>query len=172
MILVAFVSGFITSFSPDHVQSAAAEKVKWVKLKRKDLKFQARFPGEITTKTTEKEKLTTHKFNCTLHDVVYFIGASVHKVEMTDHENMAKISLESFAKTLNGEVDAEKEWILKGNKGMQAIINVPSMGATIDYRVILIGQIQYQVVLTYANDNPDYSSEMAETFFKSFKVKK
>ncbi|MCB0738136.1 MAG: hypothetical protein KDC92_11535 [Bacteroidetes bacterium] len=149
-------------------QETKSEKTKWFKFKSEMSGSKLKFPGTFETEVTNKESGNTYKTNCIVGSVVYFMGETKHETEMTNHEEMAKVSLDAFAEKLNGTINSESDWIIKKSKGRKAKISIDESDATVFYQVILIGQWQYQLVIVAPNDQmPDEKSR--NQFFNSFK---
>jgi len=133
-------------------------------------KFKVKFPGAIDIKEEEKEKSTTKKISCNENNNAYFVNWTEHKITMKDQKKMAEVSLDSFLKSLGGSVSNKEDWNLKKYVGRKAKISLEEEKAVVHYRVILVGQNQYQVIVTAKKK--DFDAKAAEKFFKSFKVTK
>jgi hypothetical protein len=138
--------------------------------KSKEGKCKVKFPATPKEETKSKTNATTVKISCKKDDQVYFVGYTLHEIKIIDHKDMAKVSLEAFIENTGGAAISQSEWIVKGNSGLKATINLEDKNALIEYRVVLIGQLQYQIAVTATKD--DYDSDMAAKFIKSFKVTK
>ena len=160
-LLFALMLGFVAT--PVSAQ-------KWVKYKEKSCKCKIKFPVQPEEDVTEKEDATTYKISAQVNDQTFFFGYTVHGVTMVDHENMAKISLDAFNEQLGGEVRGERAWEISGATGRQATLDLKEQGAVCMYKVVLIGQMQYQVVVIAPLSTLD--KDAADDFFASFKPKK
>jgi hypothetical protein len=125
------------------------------------------FPGEFKQTVKEKENATTTKASCTLDGLTYFIGWTLHRIEMTEHEKMAEVSLTEFNRAAGGEIIEEKAYKYKKHIGRSAKIQIGDKGFAL-YKVVLIGQNQFQLVVASNDDNFGSTSKK---FFKSFKYK-
>lgn len=143
---------------------------KWVKYKDADCKCKIKFPTTPEKTKTEKDEATTYKVSAQVGDQTYFFGYTKHEVTMVDHENMAHISLEAFNEQLKGQVVNERPWEISKATGRQATINLTEQSAVCMYKVVLIGQMQYQAVVIAPISTVD--KDGAKTFFDSFKPKK
>jgi hypothetical protein len=132
-------------------------------------KFSIEFPGEFTVDREDKDKVSTIKINCDYEGQTYFASYSLHKIEMVDHEEMAEVSFDSFHAAVGGEVLMKDEWKVDGNTGLMAEIDLAENSVTITYRVILVGNIQYQLIVMA--EYSDYDKKLANKFFKSFELK-
>ena len=83
---------------------------------------------------------------------------------------MADISVDTFGKAINATSSSKTEWNVGDYKGLTAIYELDESNVKVEYRVILIGQIQYQIIYLAAKEN--YNEKVAGKFFNSFKLKK
>lgn len=132
-------------------------------------KLTVTFPAEYTTDRDEGENVTTIKSTCTLDGITFFASYSLHQVEITDHKDMAEVSYDSFIKSVGAELLSKTDWMVNNNPGIKAVMTLPDENVKLDYRVILVGNIQYQLVVMAAQS--DYDEKTASAFFKSFKLK-
>jgi len=130
--------------------------------------FKIKFPVEFTTERTEKESATTTKTSCTVDDQTFMASYTLHETELIDHIEMAEVSAESFGESINGTLQSKTDWTVNNHTGLIAIFDLPEVEAKVEYRVVLVEQIQYQVIVLAKNIN--YNEEMAADFFKSFKL--
>jgi len=133
-------------------------------------KFSVKFPGEYQETIEDGETAKTVKIQCNIDDHTYLASYSLHKIEMTDHEEMAGISLESFNDAVGGNILSKEEWKVKKHFGLKANIDLPENESKLEYRVILIGNTQIQLIALAAYDN--YDEAVVKAFYKSFKLKK
>ena len=134
-------------------------------------KFSIVFPAEYNTEVDSSEIAVTSKTNCVRNDQTYYASFTIHKVKMekSDQKDMAEVSLDSFVKTVKGDLVIKKEWNVKGNTGLIALIEIPANDVRMEYRVFVVGYIQYQFVVVAKN--ADFDENAAAKFFKSFKLK-
>lgn len=133
-------------------------------------KLSVVFPGDYTTERTEGNNNYTVKTTCTYNNQTYFVSYTMHSLELTDPLDLAEASYDSFITALKGVMISKTEWTVKEHKGIQALIDLPENGSKLEYRVIIVGNIQYQLIALAANI--DYNEKDAESFFKSFKIEK
>lgn len=80
---------------------------------------------------------------------------------------LAQTSLNTFAEEVGGKVIHETDYHYDDYKGRSAEIEMEEEGATLYYKVILVGQIQYQmVVVTQSGD----VTKQKDKFFNSFRI--
>ena len=139
-------------------------------LKSAEGKMSVVFPGAFETEKTENDEIKIIKMSATVGEQTFFASYSVHSLALTDRESLAKISLESFIETTGGTLTSNKSWKLKGEKGIIAEIELAEQAARLIYQVILIGSIQYQIVVVAPNEA--WNQKSANRFVKSFKVQK
>jgi hypothetical protein len=133
-------------------------------------KLSVVFPGDFTTERTEGNNNYTVKTTCTYNNQTYFVSYTMHSLELTDPLDLAETSYDSFITALKGVMISKAEWTVKEHKGIKAMIDLPENSSKLDYRVIIVGNIQYQLIALAANI--DYNEKDAESFFKSFKIEK
>lgn len=133
-----------------------------------DGKFSITFPAAHESVSKKTENLTTVKTQATFEDQLYLVSYTIHKVKMMDRESLAASSLESFNEAVGGTITKQAKWAIKKHKGLQADIQIPAKNLIAEYRVILIGQIQYQI--TVFSESTNWNQLNADKFIESFKV--
>lgn len=123
------------------------------------------FPCNYTITDDIQDESATYKIQASCDDNLFFFAYTIHENEMTDHYEMAKVSIDSFHGVVGGEITSQEDFMIGDYKGVKAVISNP--GITMYYRVVLVGQIQYQIVVADATGNID--KEM-EDFFASFQL--
>jgi hypothetical protein len=148
--------------------TAAFAPAKKAVYENEEAKFSVTFPGEYTTETEKGENVTTVKIICTYENQTYFASYSLHELTITDHMEMAEVSYDSFKEAVGGQTLSRSEWDIDNHKGLRSVMDLTESGVKLEYRVILLGNIQYQLVAMAAN--ADYDEKAAAKFFKSFKL--
>ena len=133
-------------------------------------KFSISFPGEFKTETTDQDEAKTVKTSATLGDLTYFASYTLHQIKMSEPESLAGTSLEAFTEATGGSITSQSEWKIKEHKGVKATISLEEQKSKIQYQVILVGQLQYQILVVAPNAS--WYQKTADTFFKSFKLGK
>lgn len=171
LFLIAMGTSAFTFESTASPAPTGIEGDKWYSFSSATGKFKMKFPAKPEISETKKDEATTYKAVAQAGSSTYFVGFTVHEIEMVEPYELAKVSLGAFNETLGGTVKEESDWNFKGNRGIQAKIAVSAQqNMLIEYRVLLVGQIQYQLVVI-APDN-DFDSKTAGKFYKSFKLMK
>ena len=147
---------------------APAKTVK--KYSSKEGKMSVVFAAEYEVNTDNSDSFSTTKISSTVSENVYFASYTIHSETLTEREDLCKVSLESFNETLGGEITDQSSWNISKNKGMKADIYLAEQQAKIHYRVVIIGQIQYQFAVIAPDDQ--WNAAGAEAFMKSIKLKK
>ena len=161
MSLLLCVAFFSIAFAPD------AKKYPYTSVEGK---MSIKFPAAYEVDSNPSGKVTTVKITTTLNEQTFFASYSLHETEDMDHEKMAKVSLQSFSERVGGEITEESVWQVKKDKGVKAVIDMAEQESKVQYQVILVGNIQYQIVVVASYDAWDQKA--ADKFFKSFKIKK
>lgn len=133
----------------------------------KEANCSVTFPGEFEEEKVDSEEATTMKVVCNKDGFTYLMSYSLHKNTMVDHEEMADISYDSFLETVAGNAESKKTWKVDGHKGVKATIDMTQNGAMVEYRVVLVGDIQYQLAAMALYDT--YDEELAREFCESFR---
>ncbi|MBK8555442.1 MAG: hypothetical protein IPL65_06560 [Lewinellaceae bacterium] len=157
--LIAFVF-VLTSFAPP-------AKFKYTSTEGN---FSITFPADYETANKDTEDFTSVETQSSFEDQLYFVSCSTHKMEISEHESLAATSLESFNEAMGGRITQQSTWSIKKHKGLQADIEIPSDNIRAKYRVVLIGQFQYQVVVM--SESSKWNQVNADKFINSFKLKK
>ena len=128
------------------------------------------FPTEYHVDKKATDKVSRVKAQGDINNQLFVISYANHYTKLVDHEEMASVSLKSFAEALNAEVTEQEEWKYKKHKGIHGWISSEKNELVGEYKVILIGQNQYQ--LTSVADPEYWDEKAAAKFFKSFKLSK
>ena len=136
------------------------EKISW-----NDGKISMVFPGAVITEVQESDGAKTMNGSTTVDNVTYFLGWTLHSLELVDPVSLAEVSLESFTEATGGEITSREKYMYKKHEGISAHISLGESGALI-YKVVIIGQDQIQMVV--ASEKGEFGSA-ATKFFKSFK---
>lgn len=156
LLSLIFVLG---SFVPSEVYTFKSEEGS----------YSIEFPTPFTTENNDQDGFVLVQTQSFLLEQLFFIGHNVHTDEITDHEGIAKVSMDGFVGALGGETSQLKTWKVNGHKGLQANIDVEANNLKAQYKVILIGQVQYQIAVI--SDPAKWNQSAADAFFASFKVK-
>lgn len=136
------------------------------KYESEKFKVSISFPVAYTESEEPTEHGVTLKVLATKDDNSFFLGVTLHETEMTGHKDLAAVSLESFTNTLQGTEVMRQTYKKGSHEGLDATIQIPDKGAWVFYRVILVGQFQYQVV---SIQNSEVQTKDTKKFMKSFK---
>jgi hypothetical protein len=128
------------------------------------------FPGDFETERLDSENSVTFKTTCTVNDQTYFASYSLHQFEITEQEDMAQVSYDSFLSSVGGKEILKADWTVKKNTGLKAVIDMVEDNTRLEYRVLLVGSIQYQLVVLASTGL--YDAQAAAAFFDSFKLSK
>lgn len=142
----------------------------WMKSSSEKCKCDAQFPARPTFSDEAKDGYHQYRAMSKYDKGIYMLDYSVHEGNGAgiDVMDLAETSLEAFAGGLEGNVVERKAWKLKGNEGIQAVVQSPSTGVTAYYNVIFIENVHYQVAVV-AEGEPD--KKLRKKFFKKFKYK-
>ncbi len=161
LVLIACFVLFTTAFAP---------LAKGHKYSSEEGKMSIVFPNEFEIEESDLENVKVVKITATHDELFLFASYSLHKTEITNHESLAELSVQSFAESITGTINGQSEWKVKKHNGLKAMMELAENESRVQYNVILVGDIQYQLVVVAPQDSWD--QEAADTFFKSFKLKK
>lgn len=140
----------------------------WLTYSSKRGKFKVLFPGKPEVVDEPKDWGKSYKAQVKLDEHLFYSSYGIHEQRLVDHAHLSEVSTEAFAEKIGGTIIDESAWKFKGHQGRQLELTIPDKNVRIYYKVILIGQIQYQLVagvpIEGAND------KWVKKFFKSFKL--
>jgi hypothetical protein len=135
-----------------------------------EAKLSVTFPAEFSVSEETKEKYTSVQVQAISDEMVFMVIYTVHTEDISESAELSEISFDAFMDGLEGTPKVKSPWKVKKYSGLQSTFEVPSKDLVGDYRVVLIGQIQYQI--TAVSEKKSWDEKKAKKFFKSFKVKK
>lgn len=144
-------------------------KPKWYSYSTEVGKVKAKFPGNPTLENQDTDIGKKHTATSRFGDNTYMISYVIHSTQLADQEKLAEASLNAFRDKVKGQILNQSAWNLKAGKGTRATISMPDKDAKVEYRVVLIGQLQYQVIVVAPTNK--YDAKVAEKFFKKVKIK-
>jgi hypothetical protein len=149
-------------------QSNVSAQAKWEKHYSENGKFEIKIPGLVEENVLSEETTTTYKFHLQGGETEYLATGTVHEYNLDiDSLDLETVSLESFAETVKGNIAQKSAWKVGKYSGIKAIIENDQL--YIDYRILIIGNMQFQVV-AYAPPGK-FDTKSAGKYFKSFKLK-
>ncbi len=148
----------------------AQEKVKWYSYSSIEGKARVKFPAEPELKTDAQETMKTftamaNAFNGMESDL-YYLAITVHQAELEDPA-LLDTSLNAFTRTMGGTIASREEWKAGKPKGLRAAIVLNNQAGKCDYRVLMRGNLQYQVMIVTSSV---FNEKLQKKFFKSFKL--
>jgi len=143
-------------------------KGKWYTYLSEEGKVRINFPAEYAEEVKANNPNAPRKISARYNNVDYILSYTIHETPIVMHSEMAKVSVESFVEALGGELVMNKAYTYKGNTGQSALIMLKNGQLTVNYRVILVGQIQYQVIVVSPTASQDIKT--LNKFLKSFKL--
>ena len=165
MLQVLKTATIIVSILFAALMAQAQQKPKYTS---EEGKFSIKFPGEYAVEIDDNEKAKTVKPMCTLNGQTYLASYTLHQTEMIDHDEMEEISVDSFGEAIQAELLSKSVWQVDEQSGIIAFFKIADADIKVEYRVMLVEQLQYQVIVLAANS--DYDEGLAAKFFKSFKL--
>jgi hypothetical protein len=149
--------------------TVSAGNSKGFKYKSTEGKMSATFPAAYETVEDVAEFAKTVKTSADFGDATYLASYTLHYIELDDTEDLAAVSLDAFNSNLGGTITSQTDWVIKKSKGINAMINMVEQEATIQYKVVIRENIQYQVMVI--TPSSAWDQRAADAFFKSFKIK-
>lgn len=132
--------------------------------------FSIVFPTQYKIETTDNGDSETVKISSTSNEQTYFASYTVHSVELTDLKELAEVSLNTFSEQLGATVSEQSEWKVNKNSGLKATMNMAEQDIKVQYFVIIVEQVQFQLIVLAKNSS--FDQKAADAFIKSFKLDK
>lgn len=129
-------------------------------------KMSITFPASFQEEESELESGTIMKISASVGNVIYYASYTQHEVDLVDKEELAQVSLTAFVENTGGNIITQKEWVVKKNKGLEATIEIEESNTLLVYKVVLVGRIQYQLVVGSPKD--EWNQNEADRFFRTF----
>tara|TARA_R110000796_G_scaffold252637_1_gene389656 strand:+ start:94135 stop:94653 length:519 start_codon:yes stop_codon:yes gene_type:complete len=126
-------------------------------------------PGDYSVSESESESVTTTKVTSTIGDVTYLFSWTLHSAVLEDSKGLADVSLESFNEQVQGEILTQSIYKYGRNEGKSATVSLAEGQVNCFYRVILIDQYQFQMVVVTSDKE---LNNVGKRFLNSFKYKK
>jgi hypothetical protein len=141
---------------------------KGYKYTSQDAKFSITFPVPFQTEEGEDGKVAS--IMATVDNLTFLVYHTRHTSNFEDPIEAASLSVKAFNNSLGGNLKTSVAWMVKKHQGLKNEIEIEEEKALVEYRVIVIGSVQIQVVAigTIADWNP----KMIKKFFKTFKLLK
>lgn len=123
------------------------------------------FPAKYSVTSEKKPKTNIIKAKGYVGKNQFICVTTIYREKLLDHYNLAKKSVPAFQKSVTGVLFAEQDWnYAKGIQGREALVSI-SKTSKIYYRVIFIGQTQYQLMVVNSDGN---IKGHIDAFFDSF----
>lgn len=146
---------------------APAKKHKYTS---SEAKLSVTFPSEFKTDIVNKVDYRSVKTQAISEEMVFLVIFSEHGSDMGDTEELAEVSLGAFLEGVEATSKNKTSWKVNNSSGLKSTFEAPEKDLIGEYRVVLIGQIQYQI--TAVSSKEAWDEKKAKKFFKSFKIKK
>ena len=131
-------------------------------------KYTIQMPANADVKHSASDaELTTEKLEIKDGDILYVASVTIQETELTESDELEKISLEIFTETVGGTLLSQTAWKVKKREGIMATIELKE-GIIIYYRVLIDGNRQFQVVAV-TEVTSKANSKFINKYFKSFK---
>lgn len=141
------------------------------KYKSSEGRMSVKFPSQYTVVTENPDYGKTVKINAEFGAYIFSATYTIHSTSSSgsDPESLANVSLGAFSESLKGNISNKQVWKIKKNNGIRAVIKSDELNISASYACIMIGQIQYQLVVASASDS--WVDGKGDAFFESFKAK-
>lgn len=146
---------------------APAEKHKYTS---DEAKLSVTFPSEFSATEEVKDSYTSTKIQAISEDMIFLLICTKHDGNVAEEDGLTEVSLQSFMDAMGSESTNSSTWKVKKHSGVKSMYSVPDKDLIGDYRVVLIGNFQFQI--TVVSPKEAWDEKKAKKFFKSFKVKK
>lgn len=152
--------------------SMPGENPRWVTFTSEEEKVRIKFPGEPEVTDEMRDDGGHHvraQYN-NENNCIYMFDVVRHTADLSFSEDLPQVSLNSFLETLDQKDYESDDYIVGKHKGLKALIHLKDNGITIDYRVLIAGQRQVQIIVMMPR--AEWDQDVADKFFKSFKLLK
>lgn len=140
----------------------------WVKYFAKPGNVEIYFPTQYENnfKETDEGKITTVTAKDGSTD--YLLIWTILKDNAPTNYEASKSAMLKFKDAYKGEVKEEDKFKSKKCEGVEATILVPSQNITINYKVIIVNKIMYQIAVF--SPTASINKKNINKFFKSFEI--
>lgn len=163
LILLAFLTIATITFGQNYDQ--------WKTYVSEEGHLSVSFPEQATVLVEEKvgESPKTLKYQLEGGDFVYYAAVAIHESDLSEiEEDLCQLSLNSFTESADGAIINQRVWNVQGEEGIAAKILL-SGKQVVYYKVVLKGNLQYQLVVLGLEDSK-IVADKAEQFFKTFRL--
>ncbi len=146
-----------------------ASKEKWVKHSSGKGNFSIQFPCEPEESEVETNGVITSKINCSYAEELFFVGFTIHQTDLSGNEAaLQQSSVNAYFGAMKGASEhIDSPWKVKKHAGIASVIKFEEGSGIkyMEYRVLIIGNTQFQLVYTVS---ADINTKKKNVFFKSF----
>ena len=130
--------------------------------------FSIDFSCYYKTSETRKDNAYIGQASCVDNEHTFLASYTIHKNPLSNNDELMDISIDSFIKQVNGKPGLLTQWQAGENLGKSVIVFIGQSNTKIIYRVLIVGQIQYQLAVMATRDQ--FSYEASKKFFDSFRL--
>lgn len=151
-------------------QSLSAQKVKWTTFSSHIGKAKIKFPEKPEVVVKQSKKGDAYACNAYLGDIIFMFTFVMHNGKISSDPKRVQKSLDSFISASRAKVIDQSEFSYKKHTGKNATVTLPGKGLIIDYRVLIVKQVEYQYMVV--SPEAERNEKLIKKFFKSFKLLK
>jgi hypothetical protein len=129
-------------------------------------RFSINFPEGYTITADSGQDAITIKAECYSENEYYLASYTKLPAVLEETKELTQLSLEFFKEAVQARELTKEEWNIEGHSGLAAYLIMTEEEARIVYRVIIAGDILYQ--LAYLADTNVFSKENAIAFISTF----
>lgn len=166
-VAISFLFVFLFAGFFSGLQAQDDLKAKWLTFNSNRGNFKIKMPGTPELKQEDKDYGKTYKAQLKTSEYLYYVSYSVHNKALPDPQYLCEVSVKAFLTKIGGELLKNEEWKLKKNIGRKVDIEVSEKGIFMRYHVVIVGNIQYQVVLA---GETEITNKIEKKYFKTFKI--
>lgn len=144
-----------------------AQNENWVTYSSDEANATVQLPGEYQVSSEVSEDAYTEQIAANDGQNKYIFTYTLHDTPLMDHEGLSIVALQAFADAAGGQIVQDTDYYYNDHKGKEAVIFMKEDQATVNYRVIIIDQVQYQFIVISLQDAV---SDKVKRFFGSFKL--
>lgn len=131
-------------------------------------KFSIEYKGEVRENTKQNESSTVYRASYRDQEMLFVISSTVQQNEIINADALLKASLKIFKEAVKGEMIREKTITENNTNGIYAALHLKENDLNVEYKVFSKGLYLYQLMVFAKSDK--YNQDLAQTYFKSFKM--
>ena len=147
-----------------------AQKPNWAVFTSHAGKVKMKFPDKPEVELKKSAEGEGYSVKTAYQDRVYMLTFILHNKKLPQDPGWVQKVVDGFLNASKGKALSQTDFKYKKCSGKEAIIEIGQNKVTIDFRVLITGQVQYQYMVISPLGNRD--PKTTKKFFKSLKLLK